>query len=57
MRAVTAGPRFGKLWVIDKGLEPGDQVVIEGIQFVRNGAKVSAKPAPADDAAVAPAAS
>jgi len=43
--------------VIDKGLEPGDQVVIEGIQFVRNGAKVSAKPAPADDAAVAPAAS
>ena len=57
IRAVTAGPRFGKLWVIDKGLEPGDQVVIEGIQFVRNGAKVSAKPAPADDAAVAPAAS
>ena len=57
IRAVTAGPRFGKLWVIDKGLEPGDQVVIEGIQFVRNGAKVSANPAPADDAAVAPAAS
>ncbi len=46
VKAVVPGPRFGNLWVIDEGLEPGDQVVVEGLQFVRTGAKVVAKPAP-----------
>ena len=50
VRAVVAGPRLGKMWVIEKGLEPGDQVIVEGLQFVRPGAKVNAKPAPADPA-------
>lgn len=45
-RAVTTGPRYGNLWVIDKGLEPGDQVIVEGLQFIRPGIKVNAKPAP-----------
>jgi membrane fusion protein (multidrug efflux system) len=54
MRAVVAGPRFGSLWVIEKGLEAGDQVVVEGLQFVRSGGKVTAKQAPAPDAAPAP---
>ena len=48
VRSVVPGPRFGKLWVIDKGLEPGDQVVVEGLQFIRTGSKVVAKPAPAE---------
>src|SRR5262245_39491688 len=47
VRPVTVGPRLGNLWVIEKGLEPGDQVVVEGLQFVRTGSKVNAKPAPA----------
>ncbi|HEX4823020.1 MAG TPA: efflux RND transporter periplasmic adaptor subunit [Candidatus Polarisedimenticolaceae bacterium] len=47
VRPVTVGPRQGDLWVIEKGLEPGDQVVVEGLQFVRTGSKVTAKPAPA----------
>jgi RND family efflux transporter MFP subunit len=51
VKAVTPGPRYGALWVIDKGLEPGDQVVVEGLQFVRTGSKVLAKPAPPDAAA------
>jgi membrane fusion protein (multidrug efflux system) len=46
VRPVVPGPRFGKMWVIDKGLEPGDQVVVEGLQFVRTGVKVTTKPAP-----------
>jgi RND family efflux transporter MFP subunit len=46
VRPVVPGPRFGKMWVIDKGLEPGDQVVVEGLQFVRTGTKVTTKPAP-----------
>lgn len=46
VRAVVPGPRFGSLWVIEKGLDPGDQVVVEGLQFVRTGTKVTAKPAP-----------
>ncbi|HZN56122.1 MAG TPA: efflux RND transporter periplasmic adaptor subunit [Candidatus Polarisedimenticolaceae bacterium] len=50
VRAVVAGPRLGNMWVIEKGLEPGDQVIVEGLQFVRPGAKVNAKPAPADQA-------
>jgi membrane fusion protein (multidrug efflux system) len=48
IRPVVPGPRFGALWVIEKGLEPGDQVVVEGLQFVRTGSKVVAKPAPVE---------
>lgn len=53
VRAVVAGPRMGDLWVIEKGLEPGDQVVVEGLQFVRTGSKVNAKPAPVQEPAAA----
>jgi membrane fusion protein, multidrug efflux system len=48
IRPVTVGPRIGNEWVIDKGLEAGDEVIVEGLQFVRTGSKVVAKPAPAD---------
>jgi RND family efflux transporter MFP subunit len=57
VRSVVPGPRFGSLWVIDKGLEAGDQVIVEGLQFVRTGAKVTAKQAPAEGAAAPPKAS
>jgi membrane fusion protein, multidrug efflux system len=48
IRAVVPGPRFGTLWVIDKGLEPGDQVIVDGLQYAKPGMKVNSKPAPAD---------
>ena len=48
IRAVTPGPKIGNQWVIDKGLEPGDEVIVEGLQAVRSGSKVVAKPAPAE---------
>jgi membrane fusion protein (multidrug efflux system) len=53
-RNVKVGPREGSLWVIEEGLEPGDSVIVEGVQRVREGMTVSAKPAP--PAAGAPAA-
>jgi membrane fusion protein (multidrug efflux system) len=50
IRAVTPGNRVGSDWVIAKGLEPADRIVVEGLQKIRSGSKVrpmppSAKPA------------
>jgi membrane fusion protein (multidrug efflux system) len=42
-RMVKAGERVGNLWVIDSGLKPGERVIVEGIQKVRPGVKVTAK--------------
>ncbi|MGE5247244.1 MAG: efflux RND transporter periplasmic adaptor subunit, partial [Verrucomicrobiota bacterium] len=44
MRPVTPAERVGPLWVIDKGLKPGETVVVEGLQKVRTGVRVVAKP-------------
>lgn len=46
IRNVTTGPTHGTRWVIDKGLKPGVRIVVEGLQNVRQGMKVKAKPAP-----------
>ncbi len=43
-RNVKVGPRVGNLWVIEEGLKPGEQVIIEGLQRVREGAVVNPKP-------------
>jgi membrane fusion protein, multidrug efflux system len=43
-RMVKAGERIGNLWIIDSGANPGEKVIVEGIQRVRPGVKVSAKP-------------
>ncbi len=34
----------GVNWVIDSGLDDGDQVIVSGLQSARPGIKVSAKP-------------
>ena len=57
-RNVKVGPREGSLWVIDEGLKPGERVVVEGLQRIREGATVNPKPVPAETkSAEAPAAS
>jgi membrane fusion protein, multidrug efflux system len=43
-RMVKAGERVGNWWVIDSGVKPGEKVIVEGIQKVRPGVQVSAKP-------------
>lgn len=40
IRPVEVGPRFGALWVIEKGVNAGDRVVTEGVSKVRDGAPV-----------------
>jgi len=45
MRTVKPGARVGNLWVINEGLKPGERVVVEGLQKVRDGVTVSPKAA------------
>lgn len=45
MRAVKPAQTVGMMWVIDEGLKPGDQVVVEGLQKIKNGTLVTPKPA------------
>ena len=40
-RPVVPGERIGPLWVIDSGLKPGEQVIVEGVQKVRAGSKAN----------------
>ncbi|MBW0000902.1 MAG: efflux RND transporter periplasmic adaptor subunit [Verrucomicrobia bacterium] len=46
IRAVKAGPVYGRLIVVTEGLKAGEKVVVEGFQKVRQGMQVSAKPYP-----------
>lgn len=55
MRTVEVGPTYKTLWVIDKGLKPGETVVVEGLQDIRDGSKVVAKPAPTPTTTATPA--
>jgi membrane fusion protein, multidrug efflux system len=43
-RNVKVGPRVDTNWVVEEGLQPGERVVAEGLQFVRDGVTVHAKP-------------
>jgi membrane fusion protein (multidrug efflux system) len=57
LRTVKVAERIGSLWVVEKGLKPGERVVVEGIDKVRAGEKVKptlAEAAP-DGEAVKPA--
>jgi membrane fusion protein (multidrug efflux system) len=51
LRRVEVGPSVGGLRVIQKGIEEGDSVVIEGVQKLTDGATVDPKPAPPPTAA------
>ena len=45
IRSVKAGEKVGALWVINDGLKPGDQVIVEGVGKVKDGMTVVPKPA------------
>lgn len=42
MREVTLGARVGKLWLVEKGLNGDETIVVEGIQKVNKGSEVKA---------------
>ena len=47
IRKVTTGQQVGTDWIIESGLEKGEQVIVQGAQKVRPGLEVSAVPAQA----------
>jgi len=44
MRAVTLGETFGHNWIVQKGVAPGERVIVDGVQKVRPGMQVDPKP-------------
>jgi RND family efflux transporter MFP subunit len=54
VRNVQVGQRLGSLWVIDRGLHPGERVVVDGFSRAKAGTLVRPQEAPAQ-AAAAPA--
>jgi membrane fusion protein (multidrug efflux system) len=50
VRPVVMGDRVANRWIVQTGLKPGDRVVVEGLQKVKNGVVVAPKPAPASSA-------
>lgn len=47
LRSVTPGAQVDGMWVIEQGVKPGESVIVTGLQFVRAGMPVKAKPAAA----------
>ncbi len=45
-KTVTVGPKFETFWVIESGLTGTEKVIVAGLQRLRDGAVVTAKPAP-----------
>ena len=45
IRPVNVGDRVGNMWIVTQGLKPGERVIVEGVQKVRDGALVKASPA------------
>jgi membrane fusion protein, multidrug efflux system len=44
LQSVTVGEQVGSDWVIEKGLHPGERIVVEGTQKVKEGMAVQAQP-------------
>jgi membrane fusion protein (multidrug efflux system) len=44
MRTVKMGPQVDGLWVVNDGLQPGERVVTQGLQKLKDGIVVNAKP-------------
>jgi membrane fusion protein (multidrug efflux system) len=54
-RLVMPAERSGALWVIGSGLKAGERIVVEGLQKVRPGMKVNAKPVQIEEKKTEPA--
>jgi membrane fusion protein (multidrug efflux system) len=44
IRLVTVGDKVGNQWIVSSGIKPGEKVVAEGVQKVRQGIQVNPKP-------------
>ena len=43
IRSVQVGDRFGDQWIVKSGVKPGESVIVEGLQKVRDGSVVKPK--------------
>ena len=43
IRPVKMGEHIGAMWEVSEGLQPGDKVVVQGLQKAREGATVAVK--------------
>jgi membrane fusion protein (multidrug efflux system) len=43
---VKVGPKTASSWVIEEGVKPGDRVIVEGLQRVKDGSKVTPREEP-----------
>ena len=48
IQGVRVGERFGRDWIIQEGLRPGQRVIVEGLQKVKEGSVVNTTNAPPD---------
>ena len=53
-RNVKPGPRVGNLWILEEGVKPGEKVIVEGMQKVRDGMVVVATVAASEPAQASP---
>jgi len=44
IRSVKVGDRIGNMWIVEEGLKPGEQVIVEGTQKAKAGTVVVPKP-------------
>lgn len=44
IRVVKLGETIGSEWIVNEGVRPGDRVIVEGLQKVRQGMRVNPKP-------------
>ncbi len=51
---VTLGPQYGNDWVIDSGLKPGDRIITDNLQKLREGAPVNPHEASASESGSSP---
>jgi membrane fusion protein (multidrug efflux system) len=50
LRTIETGERVGSLWIVTRGLEPGQRVIVEGLEKVTTGEKVAPTSVPAEPA-------
>jgi len=44
IKTVTLGPQAGDMWTVESGLQAGDNVIVDGLQRVKNGVTVTTTP-------------
>jgi len=44
IKTITLGPQTGNMWVVESGLQTGDNVVVDGLQRIKSGMTVAPSP-------------